>query len=89
MTMIISLSASSINIWEGWKKEKKEEKIKKECDTVIKNLGLEISKNNFLAALLLSSTLLKIIYVFKTLMFPLENRDNNNYFLRLQWDCAY
>lgn len=84
MTMIISLSASSINIWEGWKKEKKEEKIKKECDTVIKNLGLEISKNNFLAALLLSSTLLKIIYVFKTLMFPLENRDNNNYFLRLQ-----
>ena len=89
MTMIISLSASSINIWEGWKKEKKEEKIKKECDTVIKNLGLEISKNNFLAALLLSSTLLKIIYVFKTLMFPLENRDNNNYFLRLQGDCAY
>ena len=84
MTMIISLSASSRNIWEGWKKEKKEEKIKKECDTVIKNLGLEISKNNFLAALLLSSTLLKIIYVFKTLMFPLENRDNNNYFLRLQ-----
>jgi len=84
MTMIISLRASSINIWEGWKKEKKEEKIKKECDTIIKNLGLEISKNNFLAALLLSSTLLKIIYVFKTLMFPLENRDNNNYFLRLQ-----
>ena len=66
MTMIISLSASSINIWEGWKKQKKEEKIKKECDTVIKNLGLEISKNNFLVALLLSSTLLKIIYVFKT-----------------------
>ena len=66
MTMIISLSASSINIWEGWKKQKKEEKIKKECDTVIKNLGLEISKNNFLAALLLSSRLLKIIYVFKT-----------------------
>lgn len=52
MTMIISLSASSINIWEGWKKEKK--KTKKECDTVIKNLGLEISKNNFLVAVLLS-----------------------------------
>lgn len=54
MTMIISLGTSSINIWEGWKKEKKEEKPKKECDTVIKHLGLEISKNNFLVAVLLS-----------------------------------
>lgn len=43
-TTIMSLSVSSINILEGWKSEGKEKRRKKEYDTVIKNLGLEINK---------------------------------------------